>query len=666
MHLFSKILIANRGEIAVRIIRTAKKLAIQTVVIYSPADHDSLAVKMADEAFPLHSNELAESYLNIPKIIEIAKLSKAEAIHPGYGFLSENPRFVDACEKAGIVFIGPGKGVMQLMGNKIESRKFVANLQIPMTEGFTGSPDQIIAQSHQMSFPVLIKAAAGGGGKGMRIIHHPAELEDALHATSREAMNYFNDASIYVEKYIENPRHIEIQILADSYGKVVHLFERECSVQRRYQKIIEEAPAVGISPSLREAIAGAAVEIATATNYLNAGTIEFLADAQGNYYFLEMNTRIQVEHPVTEFITNIDIVEEQIKIAAGFPITYSQDDITQSGHAIECRIYAEDAENNFMPSPGLITDYQAPEGPGIRLDAAIDGQARVYPFYDPMICKLVVHGSDRDQAISKMIFALESYSIQGITTNIPYLLSILNDATYIKNQIWTKYCESTLSACIESIQEQRNSIIIEELLAAAIHFELNEASIRNVKPLNNWNRVGYWRDFMSFSIQYQDEDYQVTLNPDWRKSQEIYINDESYIIDLIDFKNNQLKYFVNKKHYAFSYHPVENDKFKLFHKGYTYSFKRMDKLTADCNPGHYHQHSGENLEIKAPMPGKIVRVNCEAGQVISKGEVLVIVESMKMENNLLAQTDGIIEFVSVTAGELVDSSKVLVKIANTE
>jgi len=283
-----------------------------------------------------------------------------------------------------------------------------------------------------------------------------------------------------------------------------------------------------------------------------------------------------------------------------------------------------------------------------------------------MICKLIVHGSDRDQAISRMIFALENYSIQGITTNIPYLLSILNDQTYLKNQIWTKYCESTLSDALESIREQRNAVIIEELIAAAIHYELNYALIHGIEPKSNWNRVGYWRDFMSFAITFQDENYQIVLNSDWKKSHEIIINDESYMIDFIDLKNNQLKYFVNKKHYAFSYHSEENSKFRIFYKGYTYLFHRRDKLTANCNPAQYQADATGNLEIKAPMPGKIVRVNCKPGQLISKGDVLIIVESMKMENNLLAQLDGEVEFVSVSPGELVDSSRILVKIKNSE
>lgn len=660
MQLFDKILIANRGEIAVRIIKTAQKLSIKTVVIYSTADAHSLAVSLADEAFPLHSNVLSESYLNIGKIIEIAEISGAEAIHPGYGFLSENPFFVAACEDAGLVFIGPDAQVMHLMGNKIESRNFVSGLSIPMTKGFTGTPEEILSQQDAMQFPVLIKAAAGGGGKGMRIIYAPHELQDALIATSREALNYFNDASIYVEKFIENPRHIEMQILADQHGHVVHLFERECSIQRRYQKIIEEAPAIGVSPELRARIAEAALSIAQATNYTNAGTIEFLADAAGNFYFLEMNTRIQVEHPVTEYITGIDIVEEQLRIAAGYPLSFSQQDIHATGHSIECRIYAEDSENHFLPSPGTISHYQVPQGNGIRLDSGIAGPSEIHSFYDPMISKLIVHGADRQHAILKMTHALECYSIQGIKTNIPYLLSILHDEVYLENKIWTKFCESNLSNSLDITKKLRESADVNKLIAIAVYSDLLHRKPDGRESI--WNMQGYWRNLIRFSVSHDNQIFTVEVEPDWKSTGKIYINNICYYLELIHFKGNTYKYLVNQKHLTIYINYLENNKLLVFHKGFTYQIIRQDLLDSSPKLSYANSQVGPSYTIKSPMPGKVIGIKCEEGQFIQKGDVLVIVESMKMENNLVSTMDGEIESILARIGDMVDSSRVLIKL----
>ncbi|RLD59370.1 MAG: hypothetical protein DRJ05_06500, partial [Bacteroidetes bacterium] len=442
MKIFKKILIANRGEIAVRIIRSAKDLGITTVAIYSVADEEALHVEMADEAYCLgDSIELSETYLDIQKIIGIALETGSEAIHPGYGFLAENPELVAACEKSNIVFIGPNTRAIQLMGNKIESRKFVKELDIPMTEAKTGDKASLMLAAKEIPFPLLVKAAAGGGGKGMRIVHSEDELDEAIENTSREAKNYFSDGTVFVEKYVEEPRHIEIQVIGDDFGNVIHLFERECSIQRRYQKIIEESPSPTLTPEVREKMGAAAVRISKEIGYSSAGTVEFLVDKNLDFYFLEMNTRVQVEHPVTEMVTGVDIVREQILVAAGNKLSLEQNEISQNGHAIECRIYAEDPANNFLPSPGQMYFYNEPEGENIRVDSGIKGASIVQSFYDPLISKLVVWGEDREAARIKSITALKGYIIHGLKTNIPYLTELLRHKAYIENKITTKYCD---------------------------------------------------------------------------------------------------------------------------------------------------------------------------------------------------------------------------------
>ena len=455
MKIFKKILIANRGEIAIRVIRAAKEMGIKTVAIFSQADENSFHVRMADESYSLGGNDLDKTYLNIRKILQLAKISECEAIHPGYGFLAENPLFVEACDNAGIVFIGPSARAIKLMGNKIESRAFVKKLGIPMTEGITGNIETLIKKAGNLNLPILVKAAAGGGGKGMRIIHNINDLKEILQSTSREAKSYFGDGTVYIEKYIEEPRHIEIQVLGDQYGNIVHLFERECSIQRRYQKIIEESPSVTLNQEARAKMGLAAVKIAREIGYENAGTVEFLVDKDLNFYFLEMNTRVQVEHPVTEMVTGIDIVKEQILIAAGGKIKFKQEDITQKGHAIECRIYAEDPQTEFLPSPGNILLYSEPFGDGIRVDSGLDKCATVESFYDPLICKLIIFGNTREEARKKMIHALNNFVIHGIKTNITFLTYLLTGDAYKHNNISTKYCDDHLDDLLMKIFKDR-------------------------------------------------------------------------------------------------------------------------------------------------------------------------------------------------------------------
>lgn len=439
--MISKILIANRGEIARRIIRTCKKLNIQTVAIYSEADANSLHVKEADEAFEIGKPPVAFSYLNIEKILEIAKLTKADAIHPGYGLLSENAQFAKRCEEEGIIFIGPKAEVIASMGSKLEARKTMQHAGVPIIEGIDvaiENAEEAKAIARKIGFPLMLKASAGGGGIGMQRINREDELEAAFEGNKKRAQSFFGDGTMYIEKLIENPHHIEVQIIADTHGNVIPLFERECSVQRRNQKVVEEAPSPFISSSTREKMLDAAVQAAKYIGYTNAGTIEFLVDANENFYFLEMNTRLQVEHPVTEEITKLDLVELQINIANGLPLTISRDSLEIQGHAIEVRIYAENPKT-FFPSPGTITDLQLPMGEGIRHECAIESGSVVTPFYDPMISKLIAWGETREIAVQRLTEALQQYKVLGIETNIPMLLDVARHQQFISGMTTTSF-----------------------------------------------------------------------------------------------------------------------------------------------------------------------------------------------------------------------------------
>ncbi len=431
--LFNKILIVNRGEIAVRVIRACKELGITSAAIYSEVDKSSLHTLLADESYFIGSAPASESYLNKNKIIELALKINADAIHPGYGFFSENADFIQAVEEAGITFIGPSSKSVRMMGSKTEARRLMEKHNVPIVPGTTQpikSADEGKKIASEIGFPILLKAVGGGGGKGMRKVSNPEDFEPSFEAVKREAFKAFANDEVYIEKFIENPRHIEIQVFGDKHGNYVHLFERECSIQRRHQKIIEESPSPFVDNTTRELITSAGVNAAKACNYYNAGTIEFLMDSNKKFYFLEMNTRIQVEHPVTEMITGKDLVREQILVAAGNPLSFSQEDIKINCHAIEARIYAEDPKNNFLPSTGTVLNYREPSGLGVRVDSGINTGSEISIFYDPILAKLVCWDQDRSKAISKMLRALDEFNIAGITTNINFLSRVFNNPKF--------------------------------------------------------------------------------------------------------------------------------------------------------------------------------------------------------------------------------------------
>jgi acetyl-CoA carboxylase biotin carboxylase subunit len=441
--MFHKILIANRGEIAIRVIRACKELGIKTVAVYSTADADSLHVKLADESVCIGPAPSSQSYLNINAIISAAELTDAEAIHPGYGFLSENAKFAEICEQCGITFIGPSAESMRVMGDKISARQAVIEHGVPILPGTkenVKTVDEAVKIAKQIGFPVIIKATAGGGGRGMKIVHSQATLANAYATAKAEALAGFGNPDVYIEKYCVEPRHVEIQVLADKHGSCIHLGERDCSIQRRHQKIIEEAPCPVLSPETRKAMGDAAIKAAKAVNYSSVGTVEFLLDKSGDFYFMEMNTRIQVEHPVTEMITGVDLIREQIRSAAGLPLRYTQEDIKINGHAIECRINAEDPFK-FTPCPGKITAYHQPGGLGVRVDSFVYDQYTVVPHYDSMIGKLIVHAETREDAIRRMARALDEYIIEGIKTTIFFHKRIMTNKDFIEGNVDTSFLD---------------------------------------------------------------------------------------------------------------------------------------------------------------------------------------------------------------------------------
>jgi acetyl-CoA carboxylase biotin carboxylase subunit len=491
--MFKKILIANRGEIALRVIRACKELGVKTVAVYSEADADSLHVQYADECYLIGAAEPSQSYLNIEKIIKTAKKAECEAIHPGYGFLSQIPAFAEACTENGLEFIGPPAEVLKRMGNKVEARKAASEAGVPVIPGSlkpASSPEEAIEIAERVGYPVLVKAVYGGGGKGMRLVKSEDEIRHVLETATLEAESSFGSREIYVEKFLPRARHIEFQILADKKGKVIHLGERECSIQRRYQKLIEETPSPFMTEELRKRMGESAVKIAKAINYVNAGTVEFLVDQNGGYYFLEMNTRLQVEHLITEMVTGIDIVKEQIRIAAGEKLAYRQREIKIRGHAINCRVNAEDPYNNFAPSPGTITSLHLPGGLGVRVDTHLYIGYTISVFYDPLIAKLATWGLSRQEAIKRICNALEEFKIEGVKTTIPFHKRIMEDEEFLRGDIHINFVDERIGRLLPE-----KALTEEEVaaLTAVLANQIAEAKVKALIPRRKQRGVSLWK-----------------------------------------------------------------------------------------------------------------------------------------------------------------------------
>ena len=657
-YMFKKILIANRGEIAVRIIQAAQSLKIATAAIYADSDQSGLHVQRADEAYGLGEGNLSDTYLNIEKIIEIAQHAGCEAIHPGYGFLSENPTFVEACEQAGITFIGPSSEVIKIMGDKIEARRFAQRAGVPTTEGATGSAEELLKQADAFSYPVLVKASAGGGGKGMRIVQQASELPDALASTVREAEAYFGNPTVYIEKYLASPRHIEVQLLGDHYGELVHLYERECSLQRRYQKIIEEAPSPTLTPELRKAMGEAAVALGKAIQYTNAGTIEFLLDQDHHFYFLEMNTRVQVEHPVTELTTRIDIVAEQIKIAAGESLSFQQDSIPQWGHAIECRVYAEAPERQFMPSPGTITYYHPPTSGAVRLDTAVTQGTTIDSRYDPMIGKLIAYGTDRERAREHAISALKNYAIHGIDTNISYLVQLLSSDDFRDNRISTHYCDQHTPELIERMATTRTSLDSLPVILAGLLYSLRRDTPSSRSTV--WQEIGFWRQVPVLEVTLDGQALSVEMRRADARTYEVRYAHQSYAVRRVTLDNGKVDFTLDDQAYTGYVSENEDQTFIITLDGFNFTLQRNDM------PGknRFVRSEGTDVvsdrKITSPMPGKVITLKVRAGDEVEKGDTLLVVEAMKMENALTAPRNATIKEVLVAVDDRIDRNVPLI------
>ena len=656
----NKILIANRGEIAVRIMRTLKRLHIESVAVFADNDTNALHRRMADEAYPLGNGSLKDTYLNIQKIIDTALDSGAEAIHPGYGFLSENPDFAEACRQNNLIFIGPDADTMRLMGNKIAARQVAIENDIPVTFGLTGDFDEIMAHAETLPYPVLIKAAAGGGGKGMHIVRQKENLKDELERASREAEKYFGDGTVFVEQYIENPRHIEVQILADHHGNIIHLGERECTIQRRYQKIIEESPSPTLTEEKRQQLLATAVKLCQKIGYKNAGTVEFIVDKDLNFYFLEMNTRIQVEHPVTEMRTGIDIVEEQIRIARGKEMGWTQDMIQTQGHAIELRIYAEDPENNFLPTPGKVTAYHEPQRRGTRVDSSIDGPCTVSEAYDPMIAKLVCHGKNRQAAIETAQHALKEFIIQGLTTNKAYLWEVIKNPDFVDNKIDTSFCATHQEALLKALNESRNDLNINAIAASFLLYDFYKKRLENLTE-NVWEEIGYWRYHMQIVVDVEGNRIPVSINHAEAGKIKGIVNNTPFVAELINHDGHQMKIMLNGRTEVIYCSVNDEQKTIVNFHGLNFSCYRTDQLNDTLDYSRKNE-TNDKSTLVSPMPGKVVKINVKEGDEVAAGTVMIVVEAMKMENNIVATAKAKVKRILVTENEMVDNKKQLIEL----
>ena len=656
--MIKKILIANRGEIACRIIKTANKMNIKTVAVYSEADKHADFVKLADESYLIGPSSPNESYLVIKKIIEIAKKSKSDAIHPGYGFLSENYNFVKALEKEKIKFIGPNKNAITKMGDKIESKNLANKLKLNIIPGHTEAikdPKKAIKISEKIGFPVLLKASAGGGGKGMRIVESRKDLEANLKAAQSEALNSFGDDRVFIEKYITNPRHIEIQILCDKHGNQIHLGERECSIQRRYQKVIEECPSSFVDKELREAMAEQALRLAKEVKYDSAGTVEFVVDNDRNFYFLEMNTRLQVEHPVTELVTGIDLVEQMINCADGKKLNLKQNDINLNGWSIESRIYAEDPLKDFLPSIGRLIEYHEPQQKNkteiIRNDTGVSGGSDISIFYDPMISKLAVHEKTRTKAIDLMINALQQYYITGVDHNIAFLISTLKNKDFRSGSISTNFIKENYPkgyyfnyGLSKSLIEKFNYAAIFIYKKLNINITNLDLSVISKKITSDFEIKSHKLIDKNLSMVVAHKNKEIVLHSLWKINQkimELNINDEKCFVK-INKINNFNQFSITIEDCSLNLIVAPNKNKALFN--YMPEIKLEDL----------------SKKLISPMPGLIKSINIKKGQLIKQGEELVIIEAMKMENILKSEKDCLVEDVLIKEGSSVSTDEVLI------
>ncbi|MEO6888005.1 MAG: acetyl/propionyl/methylcrotonyl-CoA carboxylase subunit alpha [Ktedonobacteraceae bacterium] len=665
--MFKKILIANRGEIACRIMATCRQMGIRTVAIYSEADHFARHVREADEAYVVGPAPAAQSYLRIETIIAIATRSGAQAIHPGYGFLSENTAFVEACEQANITFIGPPAAAMRLMGSKIAAKQLAESVGAPTIPGYNGASqdDAVLAQeARRIGFPLLIKASAGGGGKGMREVHNEADFLMQLAGARREALAAFGDGTVFLERLLQQPRHVEIQVLGDRAGNLIHLGERECSIQRRHQKIVEESPSVALTPELRAEMGEAAVRIARAAGYVNAGTLEFMLDQDRRFYFLEMNTRLQVEHPVTELVTGLDLVRHQILIAAGEPLSLTQEQIGPRGHAIEMRLYAEDPDQDFLPSTGIVTRFVKPEGPGIRVDSGIDSGDEISQYYDPMIAKLIVYGEDRSAAIARMRTTLEQTVVFGVRTNAPLLHTISLHPAFEEGYTHTNFLNE--QHLLDRRNEQpHNQRLQDALIAAGLHALDDALSPSNSPTSNPWKTLGPWRmvgEARTVTYRYQEQEHHVALRPGLGDAGTWSVQVDSQPAEDVTYQagNDDLVLLRRGVRQVRAYVQQIEGQTQVMLDGLIYRLERRQPPDVDATA-----HGGSAVQaqrtLNAPMAGTVVKVLVADGAQVQHQQVLVILSAMKMEHTITAPADGIVRRVHYKEGDVVRGGAVVVE-----
>jgi 3-methylcrotonyl-CoA carboxylase alpha subunit len=671
MALFNTILIANRGEIAVRIMATCREMAIRTVAVYSEADCDALHVRQADEAYYIGPAPATQSYLLIDTIMDIARQSGVQAIHPGYGFLSENADFAQACEQAGIIFIGPPPAAMRLMGSKIAAKNLANSVGVPTVPGYNGAcqdDEMLLREAQRIGFPLLIKASAGGGGKGMRAVSTEDNFLSELAGARREACAAFGDATVFLERLIQRPRHIEIQILGDAYGNLIHLGERECSIQRRHQKIVEESPSVAISPTLRAEMGDAALRIARAAGYMNAGTIEFMLDEERRFYFLEMNTRLQVEHPVTEQVIGLDLVRHQLRVAAGELLGITQEQICQRGHAIEVRIYAEDSQKQFLPSSGIITRFVKPTIPGIRIDSGVASGDEITQYYDPMIAKLIVYGEDRPATITRLQQALEHCAIFGITTNIPLLHTISTHPAFSAGDTSTSFLEE-YKLTTPSLPQDTTLPDVVLMVAALSDLKRQIASqplpitTPHPKVHHPWLTLGPWRtvgEAWQITYSYHSRSYKLalqmrrdkvdawTIQIDTNPSVEVTgtLSNDSFV--LLRLGARQLSAYVQQ----------QNGETQVVLAGNFYRLQR--RLPPDVRTAtHSRTVTQTQKTLTAPMAGTIAKVLIHDGATVELHQVLMVLNAMKMEHAITAPCTGKVRHIFYQEGAVVKGGAAL-------
>jgi 3-methylcrotonyl-CoA carboxylase alpha subunit len=656
--MFSKILIANRGEIAIRIAQTCREMGISTIGIYSAVDEKALHVRHMNEAYCVGPASASDSYLNMAAILDVARTHEAGAIHPGYGFLAENPKFAQAVVDAGITWIGPPPDVIACLGDKIAAKKMAKSAGVPTVPGYYGedqSATRLWTEAETIGFPGIIKAAAGGGGKGMRIVENGDDLATNLDGAKREAQAAFGSNRVFLEKYLPRPRHIEIQIMVDAYGTAVHLAERECTLQRRHQKVIEESPSPVMTDALRTAMGESAVRFARMGGYVNAGTVEFLF-ADDAYYFLEMNTRIQVEHPVTEMITGLDLVQMQIEIAAGLPLTITQADVGINGHAIEARLYAEDPQNGFLPSIGTVRTFRLPLGPGIRHDVGISAGSEVSQYYDPMLGKLVVHASTRERAIVRLLDALTRYEVAGTTTNLEFLHWAASHEEFKRGRIDTGFLGR------EWHPERNQDLPIEVALAAAACDILTAYSPAEGAAPNPWASRAGWRIGRTrrvFSYEWNGRDVRVEAVALPSGMWYLASGDESgdYQLDRLD--SNEYRLVLGDSPQVFTV-VADDQVVEVSRRARAYRLERPMLLSG---AGTTRRATQGEARLTSPMPGTIIKIEVEIGQVVEARQALVVLEAMKMEQVVQAPHAGVVRKIYVETGNLVRAGEPIVEIA---